>query len=166
MVKHIQTIRRLLATNCLSAFDHFVGLMLQRLRSCTKAKSTIFVRLKTYVWWSFWVQLQNLKLHDKMEKQPREVFYKACNFIKKRHQHRLFPVKFTKLLKTYSLKSICARLLLMVERKQKISEADLRGGARGARAHPIFCSHVFFTITLKNYKLCYLKLNWPLIMHL
>ena len=26
MVKHTQTIRRLLPTNCLSVFDHFVGL--------------------------------------------------------------------------------------------------------------------------------------------
>ena len=31
MVKHTQTIRRLLPTNCLSAFDHFVGLALKRL---------------------------------------------------------------------------------------------------------------------------------------
>ena len=29
MVKHTQTIRRLLATNCLSVFDHFVGLALK-----------------------------------------------------------------------------------------------------------------------------------------
>ena len=28
MVKHTQTIRRLLPTNCLSVFDHFVGLEL------------------------------------------------------------------------------------------------------------------------------------------
>ena len=31
MVKHNQTIRRLLPTNCLSLFDHFVGLALRRL---------------------------------------------------------------------------------------------------------------------------------------
>ena len=30
-VKHTQTIRRLLPTNCLSVFDHFVGLALKRL---------------------------------------------------------------------------------------------------------------------------------------
>ena len=29
MVKHTQRIRRLLPTNCLSVFDHFVGLMLK-----------------------------------------------------------------------------------------------------------------------------------------
>ena len=32
MVKHSQTIRRLLPTNCLSAFDHFVGLVLKGLK--------------------------------------------------------------------------------------------------------------------------------------
>ena len=31
MVKHTQTIRRLLATNCLSVFDHFVELALKGL---------------------------------------------------------------------------------------------------------------------------------------
>ena len=31
MVKHTQTIRRLLAMNCLSVFDHFVGLTLKGL---------------------------------------------------------------------------------------------------------------------------------------
>ena len=30
MVKRTQTIRRLLPTNCLSVFDHFVGLALKR----------------------------------------------------------------------------------------------------------------------------------------
>ena len=29
MIKHIQTIRRLLPTNCLTVFDHFVGLPLK-----------------------------------------------------------------------------------------------------------------------------------------
>ena len=32
MVKHIQTIRRLLPTNFLSVFDHFVGLLLKGLK--------------------------------------------------------------------------------------------------------------------------------------
>ena len=32
MVKHSQTIRRLLPMNCLSAFDHFVGLVLKGLK--------------------------------------------------------------------------------------------------------------------------------------
>ena len=33
MVKHTQTIRQLLPTNCLSVFDHFVGLALKGLMS-------------------------------------------------------------------------------------------------------------------------------------
>ena len=33
MVKYTQTICRLLPTNCLSVFDHFMGLVLERLRS-------------------------------------------------------------------------------------------------------------------------------------
>ena len=33
MFKHTQTIRRLLPTNCLSMFDHFVGLVLKGLKS-------------------------------------------------------------------------------------------------------------------------------------
>ena len=32
MVRHTQTIRQLLPTNCLSVFDHFVGLVLKRVK--------------------------------------------------------------------------------------------------------------------------------------
>ena len=39
-----------------------------------------------------------------------------------------------------------------------ITEADLRGSAGGAP--------LFFAITLKNYRLCYSKLNWSLMMRL
>ena len=35
MVKQTQTVRRLLPTNCLSVFDHFVGLALKGLKSLT-----------------------------------------------------------------------------------------------------------------------------------
>ena len=37
------------------------------------------------------------------------------NFIKKRLQHRSFPVKFAKFLRTPILKSICERLLLHIK---------------------------------------------------
>ena len=33
MFKHTQTIRRLLQTNCLNVFDHFVGLTLKRVKA-------------------------------------------------------------------------------------------------------------------------------------
>ena len=36
MVKHTQTICRLLPTNCLSVFDHFVGLALKGLNSLSE----------------------------------------------------------------------------------------------------------------------------------
>ena len=36
----------------------------------------------------------------------------ACNFIKKRLQHRCFPAKFTKFLRIPILKNICQQLLL------------------------------------------------------
>ena len=32
MVKHLQAIRQLLPTNCLSVFDQFVGLVLEKLK--------------------------------------------------------------------------------------------------------------------------------------
>ena len=38
---------------------------------------------------------------------------KACNFIEKRLQHRRFPVKSSKLLRTPILRNICERLLLL-----------------------------------------------------
>ena len=39
----------------------------------------------------------------------------ACNFIKKRLQHRFFLVKFAKLLRTPILKSVCKRRLLELD---------------------------------------------------
>ena len=45
----------------------------------------------------------------------------ACNFIKKRLQHRLFPVNIAKLLRTPILKNICERLLLKTSSKQPLS---------------------------------------------
>ena len=43
MVKHTQTIRQLLLTNCLSVFDHFVGLAIKWLKNVTQAMTCIFV---------------------------------------------------------------------------------------------------------------------------
>ena len=49
MVKHFQTIRRLLLTNCLSVSDHFVGLALKGLiaESRRKKLSLIFDNAQT-----------------------------------------------------------------------------------------------------------------------
>ena len=42
----------------------------------------------------------------------RKLGLQACNFIKKRLQHRCLPVKLTKFLRTPTLKNICERLFL------------------------------------------------------
>ena len=42
MVKHTQTIRRLLPTNCLSVFDHFVELALKELRKLHRSTNVFF----------------------------------------------------------------------------------------------------------------------------
>ena len=49
----------------------------------------------------------------------KSLFYKVvglrvCNFIKKKLQHRCFPVKFAKFLWTAILKNVCERLLLHI----------------------------------------------------
>ena len=48
MVKHTQTIRRLLVTNCLSMFDQFVGLTLKGLISEEKLGADPLLNLTTY----------------------------------------------------------------------------------------------------------------------
>ena len=42
-----------------------------------------------------------------------------------------------------------------LKKKKCLSEADFKGGAEGAH----YFLPLFFAITLKNHKLCYLKLN-------
>ena len=41
-----------------------------------------------------------------------------------------------------------------------------KGGEGGGGTPTIFYNHLTFAVTLKNYKLCYLKLNWSLVVHL
>ena len=60
-----------------------------------------------------------LKIHKFRRKKPalESLFNKvsgleACNFIKKRFQHRFFPGRFAKSLRTPILKSSCEQLLL------------------------------------------------------
>ena len=45
MVKHTQTIRRLLPTNCLSVFDHFVGLALKGLKAWVDKLTVLKLRI-------------------------------------------------------------------------------------------------------------------------
>ena len=49
MVKHTQTIRRLLPTNCLSAFDYFVGLTLEGLNNLLVADLSSFDDVTRFV---------------------------------------------------------------------------------------------------------------------
>ena len=60
-----------------------------------------------------------LKCHNINMKTPKlESFLnksdQACNFIKKRLQHRCFPVNIPKFIRTYLFQNICKRLLLSV----------------------------------------------------
>ena len=43
---------------------------------------------------------------------------KACNFMKKRLQHRCFPVKFAKFLRTHILSNINERLLVCIDEQR------------------------------------------------
>ena len=45
MVKYTQTIRRQQPTNCLSEFDHFVGMALKRLKRMIKTMSNILAKV-------------------------------------------------------------------------------------------------------------------------
>ena len=42
--------------------------------------------------------------------------HQVCNFIKKRLQHRCFPVIIAKFLRIPILKNICERLLLFIQK--------------------------------------------------
>ena len=65
------------------------------------------------------VSIQNKKSHIQKKMSMKSLFYKVvglqvCNFIKNRLQHRCFPVKFAKVLRTPILENICERLLLHI----------------------------------------------------
>ena len=58
---------------------------------------------------------------------------------------------------------MCYYFWLITWRKNR---GGFRGGAWGVPALPFFVITSFFVITLKNYELCQLRLNWSLIMQL
>ena len=64
MVKHGQTIRRLLPTNCLGVFDHFVGLVLKGL-SFQWIQNTQFLYCKDFKQWKIQNCRKVLKARDK-----------------------------------------------------------------------------------------------------
>ena len=69
MVKESQTIRRLLPTNCLSVFDHFMGLALKGLRN-----SSIGISFKEY----FPIHNNNLKINATI---PEALYQKALPMV-------------------------------------------------------------------------------------
>ena len=56
MVKHTQRIRRLLPTNCLSVFDHFVGLALKELtKRVAEIKREPLLYIYIYIVYAFYI---------------------------------------------------------------------------------------------------------------
>ena len=68
------------------------------------------------------------------------------NFIKNRLQHRCFPVKFAKFLRTPILKNICERLLLFVSPQNTITNS---GGKFGLDETSTECNvSIFLNVTI------------------
>ena len=84
MVKHTQTIRRLLPTNCLSVFDHFVGLAPMKVQSFHYQK--LFHDL--FVW-------NRSKDHNSLAFCECDVLRKCVNLCVPRmhHFYHLLPIK-------------------------------------------------------------------------
>ena len=59
---------------------------------------------------------------------------KACNFIKKRLQHRCFSVKFAKSLSTPILKNICERLF-RIKNLRILRIKNIKGNVGSSRIH-------------------------------
>ena len=72
-------------------------------KNCQKQPSEVFCRKRSF--------LKFRKFHWKISVLEsifnKTAGLKACNFIKKRLQHRCFPLKFAKFLRTPILKNIC-----------------------------------------------------------
>ena len=72
MVKHSQTIRRQMPTNCLSVFDHFVGLALKRLfkKEASPLLVSIFIDNNKLLFTidnsKFYLRLYDSKLYSKI----------------------------------------------------------------------------------------------------
>ena len=58
MVKHTQTVRQLLPTNCLSVFDHFVLLALKGLRKRNEHIKTYFKYFVTLNYTSYFQEVR------------------------------------------------------------------------------------------------------------
>ena len=94
MVKHTQTICRLLPTNCLSVFEHFEGLALKRLKCVWP-----FCEVRT-IFWPFWkIDLDSMCLFQMKTKNSRLMTWLCSRLIINttgRHEH--FFVSFEHIL--------------------------------------------------------------------
>ena len=71
MVKHTQIIRPQQPTNCMSVFDHFVGLTLKRLTNLKYSVLQIHFLDFAYSNLGLLLQKKNSKLHGNEHKLPR-----------------------------------------------------------------------------------------------
>ena len=93
MAKHTQTIRRLLPTNCLSAFEHLVELLLKGLRLIFRWDHDLGSLFEAIV-------TANLKqAASKIWTCAKPVRGQACNFMKKETQAQLFSYEFCEIFK-------------------------------------------------------------------
>ena len=119
MFKHTQTIRRFLPTNCLSVFDHFVGLALKGLKG---EFTSPFIGTQTHLKTTEATIRGVLENFEKFTRKQlcQSLFFdkvaglrpEACNFIKKEPRHSCFPVNFAKFLRTLFLANTSERLIL------------------------------------------------------
>ena len=85
MVKHTQTIRRLLPINCLNVFDHFKGLALKRLK-CEKSWDVI---RKIYIDSYCLSVVMDSLCGDKNVGKPWRLSILVCIYLTRMHRERL-----------------------------------------------------------------------------
>ena len=108
MVKHTQTIRRFLPTNCLSVFDHYVGLALKGLNSLINMTSISMLKKWNYGSW-IWGRSSRpevffkKKVFSEISQNSQEntcpgvsfiITLQASNFIKKQILIKVFSCEF------------------------------------------------------------------------
>ena len=87
MVQHTQTIRRLLPTNCLSVFDHFVGLVKQNNASINSAVKNFGISIFCFLFQVCMLYI-SLKIHQMLDyiqvilskSSPTRIRPKLCSY--------------------------------------------------------------------------------------
>ena len=113
MIKHTQTIHWLLPINCLSVFDHFVGLALKYFKHSIQIVPMFpFTLTLSVILWQYCNVLESKNSHRRcsIKKDVLENFAKftrkhmfrsirPTTLLKKRLQHICFPVNFSRFLR-------------------------------------------------------------------